>query len=130
MLAPPAQRLALRIGHEQVTAAALVVLTLAEVLRLAGSVVALLYLSTFLTGAAIGAISTMMPGLLGYHLQSRPGLGAGIYSTAMAIGSTFAACWPSRSRRARRLDPVAGIVGTSHCCHDQCLLVPRLPTRL
>jgi MFS transporter, CP family, cyanate transporter len=91
LLAPPASRLALRIGHEQVTAAALVVLTLAEALRLAGSVVALLYLSTFLTGAAIGAISTMMPALLGYHLESRPGLGAGVYSTAMATASACAA---------------------------------------
>ena len=60
-------------------------------LRLAGSVVALLYLSTFLTGAAIGAISTMMPALLGYHLESRPGLGAGVYSTAMATASACAA---------------------------------------
>lgn len=91
LLAPLAQRLALRMGHEQLTAAALIVLTLAEVLRLAGSVVVVLYLSTFLTGAAIGAISTMMPGLLGHHLQSRPGMGAGIYSTAMAIGSAVAA---------------------------------------
>jgi MFS transporter, CP family, cyanate transporter len=91
LLAPPAQRLALRMGHEQLTAAALILLTVAEVLRLFGSVVALLYLSTFLTGAAIGAISTMMPGLLGHHLQSRPGVGAGIYSTAMAIGSAVAA---------------------------------------
>ncbi len=90
-LAPPSSRLALRIGHEQVTAAALVVLTLAEALRLAGSVVALLYLSTFLTGAAIGAMSTMMPALLGYHLKSRPGLGAGVYSTAMATASACAA---------------------------------------
>jgi MFS transporter, CP family, cyanate transporter len=91
LLAPPAQRLALRIGHEQLTAAALVVLTLAEVLRLAGHVVVLLYLSTFLTGAAIGAISTMMPGLLGHHLHSRPGVGAGVYSTAMATASACAA---------------------------------------
>jgi MFS transporter, CP family, cyanate transporter len=91
LLAPPAQRLALRVGHEQLTAAALVVLTLAEVLRLAGHVVVLLYLSTFLTGAAIGAISTMMPGLLGHHLHSRPGVGAGVYSTAMATASACAA---------------------------------------
>jgi MFS transporter, CP family, cyanate transporter len=91
LLAPPASRLALRIGHEQVTAIALVLLTLAETLRLAGHVVALLYLSTFLTGAAIGAISTMMPGLVGHHLSVRPGLGAGIYSTAMAVASAGAA---------------------------------------
>ena len=91
LLAPPSQRLALRIGHEQLTAVALLVLTAAEVMRLAGHVVAMLYLSTFLTGAAMGAISTMMPGLLGHHVPASPGLGAGIYSTAMAIGSTCAA---------------------------------------
>ncbi|MET0740955.1 MAG: MFS transporter [Candidatus Nanopelagicales bacterium] len=93
-LAPPAQWLARRIGHEQLTALALLLLTVAETLRLAGHVVGLLYLSTFLSGTAMGAVSTVMPGLIGHHVRRRPGFGAGVYSMAMATGSTIAA-WAS-----------------------------------
>jgi CP family cyanate transporter-like MFS transporter len=93
-LAPLAQRLARRIGHEQLTTLALLLLTVAEVLRLGGHVVGVLYLSTFLSGAAMGAVSTVMPGLIGHHAGRHPGFGAGVYSMAMATGSTIAA-WVS-----------------------------------
>ncbi len=93
-LAPLAQRIARRIGHEQLTALALILLTVAETLRLGGHVVGVLYLSTFLSGTAMGAVSTVMPGLIGHHVSRRPGFGAGVYSMAMATGSTIAA-WMS-----------------------------------
>lgn len=91
VLAPASARLAERTGHERLTTYALVLLTAAEVLRLAGQVVALLYLSVLLAGAAMAAVSTLMPGLIGHHLHRGPGLASGVYATAMATGSTCAA---------------------------------------
>jgi CP family cyanate transporter-like MFS transporter len=94
LLAPAAQRLAVRIGHEWLTALSLIVLAVAELLRAGGGHASLLYIAAFLSGAGMGGVSTVMPGLIGHHLSQRPGLGAGIYSTAMAIGSA-AAAWIS-----------------------------------
>jgi CP family cyanate transporter-like MFS transporter len=91
LLAPPSQRLAVRFGSERVTTYALALLTGAELLRLGGHSIPVLYLSTLLSGAAMGATSTVMPGLIGHHLIRTPGLGAGVYSMAMAVGSTAAA---------------------------------------
>ena len=91
LLAPVAQRLAARVGQEQLTTLSLALLTIAEVMRLGGQVGWVLYLSTLLSGAAMGGVSTVMPGLIGHHLGRAPGLGAGIYSTAMATGSAIAA---------------------------------------
>lgn len=91
VLAPGSARLAARVGHERLTTFALALLTAAEVLRLAGQTVVLLYLSILLAGAAMAAMSTVMPGLIGHHLHRGPGLASGIYATAMATGSTCAA---------------------------------------
>jgi MFS transporter, CP family, cyanate transporter len=94
VLAPAAQRLGVRIGHELLTAASLFLLAVSELLRLGGGHLSVLYVSAFLSGAGMGGVSTVMPGLIGHHLPQRPGLGAGIYSTAMAVGSATAA-WVS-----------------------------------
>jgi CP family cyanate transporter-like MFS transporter len=91
ILAPPAQRLAARIGHEQLTALSLALLTAAEALRLGARNTWILYLATILVGVAMGGASTVMPGLIGHYLVRSPGLGAGVYSMTGAVGSTAAA---------------------------------------
>jgi CP family cyanate transporter-like MFS transporter len=91
LLAPPAQRLAARIGPERATGAALGLLSAAELMRLGGADPLVLFASTVLAGAGMGGVTTLMPGLVGHYVPRRPGLATGVYSTTMATGSAVAA---------------------------------------
>jgi CP family cyanate transporter-like MFS transporter len=92
LLAPASQKLAHRFGVEWTTAAALALLSVAELLRVGSlAIPALLFISTVLSGAAMSGVSTLVPALIGHYCRKRPGLSTGIYSTSMAIGSSGAA---------------------------------------
>ena len=64
VFAPVAQRLAHRIGREATVAAALLVLLVGLLVRLAGEVLPLLLLGTLLGGAGIALCGTVLPGIV------------------------------------------------------------------
>lgn len=88
--APPAERLAARVGRETTVLVALSVLTVGLALRLAGDAVTLLYLGTFLAGVGIATTQTVLPGIVKDFFPSRAGAVTGLYLVAMAGGATLA----------------------------------------
>ena len=88
--APVSQRLARSIGREATVAVALVLLLIGLVMRLAGSVLALLLLSTFLVGVGIALCGTVLPGIVKEFFAHRPGIVTGVYLLAMMVGATAA----------------------------------------
>jgi CP family cyanate transporter-like MFS transporter len=91
LLAPPSQRLAVRIGLERATSACLALLAASELMRLGATSATVLFGSTIVGGVGMGGVSTLMPALISRYASNQSGLAAGIYSTAMAVGSALAA---------------------------------------
>lgn len=91
LCAPVGQRLATRIGAEQATGWALLLLAVAGLMRLIPAGAALLFVSVALAGAAMGAASALVPALIGHHVPSIRGLVMGIYSAGLAMGAAAAA---------------------------------------
>ena len=90
VFAPVSQRLAHSIGREATVGVALVLLLLGLVMRLAGSVLPLLLLSTLLAGIGIALCGTVLPGIVKEFFADRPGIVTGVYLLAMMIGATAA----------------------------------------
>ena len=88
--APVSQRLARSIGREATVGVALVLLLLGLLMRLAGSVVFLLLLSTLLAGIGIALCGTVLPGIVKEFFAHRPGIVTGVYLLAMMSGATAA----------------------------------------
>lgn len=91
LCAPVGQRVAARFGSEATTAAFLGVLAVGGLLRLAATTTTVLLLSAAVSGAAMGAISALVPGLIAHHIPRVKGLATGIYSTGLALGVAIAA---------------------------------------
>jgi CP family cyanate transporter-like MFS transporter len=91
LFAPVGQRVAARFGSEATTAAFLGVLAVGGLLRLAATTTTVLLLSAAVSGAAMGAISALVPGLIAHHIPRVKGLATGIYSTGLALGVAIAA---------------------------------------
>lgn len=91
LCAPVGQRVAARFGSEATTAFFLGVLAVGGLLRLAALTTGVLLLSAAISGAAMGAISALVPGLVAHHLPRIKGLATGIYSTGLALGVAIAA---------------------------------------
>ena len=90
VFAPVSQRLARSIGREATVGVALVLLLLGLVMRLAGSVLPLLLLSTLLAGIGIALCGTVLPGIVKEFFADRPGIVTGVYLLAMMVGATAA----------------------------------------
>jgi CP family cyanate transporter-like MFS transporter len=90
LFAPPAQRLAARIGAEWALAMAFVLMSLAEAMRLAASNAAVLFISSAVVGAAMGATSALVPALIGHHVVRARGLATGMFSVGVAAGTGLA----------------------------------------
>ena len=91
LFAPVGQRVAARFGSEATTVAFLGVLAVGGLLRLAATTTTVLLLSSAVSGAAMGAISALVPGLIAHHIPRIKGLATGIYSTGLALGVALAA---------------------------------------
>jgi CP family cyanate transporter-like MFS transporter len=90
VFAPVSQRLARAIGREATVGVALVLLLLGLAMRLAGSVLPLLFLSTLLAGIGIALCGTVLPGIVKEFFGHRPGIVTGVYLLAMMVGATAA----------------------------------------
>lgn len=90
VFAPTSQRLAHAIGREATVGVALGLLLLGLLLRLAGAVLPLLLLSTFLAGVGIALCGTVLPGIVKEFFSHRPGVVTGVYLLAMMVGATAA----------------------------------------
>lgn len=90
LLAPPAQRLAARIGRERTVGLAMVSLTAGLGLRLIGWEPAL-YFGTFLAGAGIATAGVVLPGVVKEFFPDRGGTVSGLYLVAMSAGAALAA---------------------------------------
>jgi MFS transporter, CP family, cyanate transporter len=91
LCAPVGQRVAARFGSEATTAFFLGILAVGGLLRLVATSIGVLLLSAAVSGAAMGAISALVPGLIAHHLPRIKGLATGIYSTGLALGVAIAA---------------------------------------
>lgn len=91
VFAPPAHRLAHRLGREATVGVALAVLLVGLLLRLAGSVPQLLFLGALLGGVGIAVAGTVMPGIVKEFFAERSGTVTGWYLGAMMAGATAAA---------------------------------------
>jgi CP family cyanate transporter-like MFS transporter len=91
LCAPVGQRVAARFGSEATTGAFLGVLAVGGLLRLAATTTTILLLSAAISGAAMGAISALVPGLIAHHIPRVKGLATGVYSTGLALGVAIAA---------------------------------------
>lgn len=90
LFAPPAQRLAARIGRERTVGWAMVCLTAGLGLRLIGWPPTL-YLGTFLSGVGIATAGVVLPGVVKEFFGERGGTVSGLYLVAMSAGAAAAA---------------------------------------
>ncbi len=90
LFAPPAQRLAARIGRERTVGLAMLSLAAGLGLRLIGWVPAL-YLGTFLAGVGIATAGVVLPGVVKEFFPGRGGTVSGLYLVAMSAGAALAA---------------------------------------
>lgn len=92
LFAPVAQGIARRYGREVAVAAALLLLLVGQLLRLGGSVLAVLLTSALLVGVGIALAGTVLPGIVKENFaagggQLGPGAMTGIYLLAMMVGA-------------------------------------------
>ena len=90
VFAPVSQRLARVIGREATVGVALVLLLVGLAMRVAGSVIPLLFLSTLLAGIGIALCGTVLPGIVKEFFGHRPGIVTGVYLLSMMVGATAA----------------------------------------
>lgn len=90
LAAPLAPRMARQMGTERAVFVALVVLTLALVVR-PYSGEAGLFLGTAFAGGAIGVMGVLLPGLVKRDFPARVGLMTGFYTVALIVGAAIAA---------------------------------------
>jgi CP family cyanate transporter-like MFS transporter len=93
LFAPVAQRLAHRVGREATVGWALVLLLAGQLMRLGGSVLAVLMLSTVLVGIGIALAGTVLPGIVKEFFGDRSGLMTGVYLLAMMVGAAAASAF-------------------------------------
>ncbi len=89
--APPAQRLAARIGRERAVAVALMCIVIGLLMRIGGASVPLLYFSVVVAGAGIATAGTVLPGIVKEFFADRAGTMTGVYMASMMAGATAAA---------------------------------------
>ena len=89
--APPAQRLAARIGRERAITVALGCIAVGLLARLGGENIPLLYLSVVAAGAGIAIAGTVLPGVVKEFFSGHAGTMTGIYMASMMTGASIAA---------------------------------------
>ncbi|HEV7321480.1 MAG TPA: CynX/NimT family MFS transporter [Ensifer sp.] len=90
VFAPLAPKLAQRFGAERTLLGVLLLLTLGTALRGIGSA-PLLFLATFMAGAAIAVGNVLLPGLVKRDFADRAAMMTGLYTMALCAGAASAA---------------------------------------
>jgi CP family cyanate transporter-like MFS transporter len=90
LCAPPANRLAHRLGSEATTLWAIALVAVGLLLRLGGGSVAVLFAGTLLAGVGIAACGVTLPAIIKERFPSRPGAAAAAYSVPMMLGASVA----------------------------------------
>ncbi|MFD0329718.1 CynX/NimT family MFS transporter [Streptacidiphilus monticola] len=88
--APFVPRLVRRLGTERVVAAALLLLAVGVLLRIAAGAWAL-FAGSVVLGTAIALLNVTMPGLVKRDFPDRAAAMTGVYTTSMIVGATLAA---------------------------------------
>ena len=90
LCAPPAHRLAHRLGSEATTLWAIGLVAAGLLLRLGGASMIALLAGTCVAGAGIAVCGVTIPRMIKDHFPNRPGAGATAYSVPMMLGATVA----------------------------------------
>jgi MFS transporter, CP family, cyanate transporter len=88
--APPAQRLANRLGAEAMTLWAIGLVAAGTVLRLGGHATAVLFAGTLLAGVGIAVCGVTLPSIIKDRFPDRPGAATAAYSVPMMLGAAVA----------------------------------------
>jgi CP family cyanate transporter-like MFS transporter len=90
LCAPPAHRLAHRLGSEAMTLWAIGLVAGGVLLRLGGASAVALFAGTFLAGAGIAVCGVTIPSMIKDRFPNRPGAAAAAYSVPMMLGASIA----------------------------------------
>jgi MFS transporter, CP family, cyanate transporter len=90
LCAPPAQRLAHRLGPESTTLWAIGLVAAGTLLRLGGDATVVLFAGTLLAGAGIAVCGVTLPGIIKERFPHRPGAATAAYSVPMLLGAAVA----------------------------------------
>jgi CP family cyanate transporter-like MFS transporter len=88
--APPAQRLAHRLGREATTLWAIALVAAGTVLRLGGDATVVLFAGTLLAGVGIAVCGVTLPSIVKDRFPDRPGAATAAYSVPMMLGAAVA----------------------------------------
>lgn len=91
LCAPLGRRVAAAIGQELAMATFLGLLAVTAISRLVVVDAVMLVITATVIGAAMGALSSLVPAFIGHHLPRIRGAATGVFSTSMALGVGLAA---------------------------------------
>ncbi|MDH3737854.1 MAG: hypothetical protein OER92_01580, partial [Alphaproteobacteria bacterium] len=84
-----ANRLAVKIGFERALLIALALITLATAMRLAGHLVAILFLSTFFIGLGVAGGQTFVPAIAKRHFGANASVVTALYAMTMSASAVI-----------------------------------------
>ena len=90
LCAPPAHRIAHRLGGEATTLGAIGLVAAGALLRLGGSSAVLLFAGTLVAGVGIAACGVTLPSIIKDRFADRPGVATAAYSVPMMLGAAVA----------------------------------------
>jgi MFS transporter, CP family, cyanate transporter len=90
LCAPPAHRIAHRLGGEATTLGAIGLVAAGALLRLGGSSAVVLFAGTLVAGVGIAACGVTLPGIIKARFADRPGVATAAYSVPMMLGAAVA----------------------------------------
>jgi CP family cyanate transporter-like MFS transporter len=90
LCAPPAQRLAHRLGPEATTLWAIGLVAAGTLLRLGGDATVVLFAGTLLAGVGIAVCGVTLPSIIKDRFPGRPGAATAAYSVPMMLGAAVA----------------------------------------
>jgi len=90
LCAPPAHRLAHRLGGEATTLWAIGLVAAGSLLRLGGHATAVLFAATLVAGVGIAVCGVTLPSIVKDRFPDRPGVATAAYSVPMMLGAAVA----------------------------------------
>ena len=90
LCAPPAHRIAHRLGGEATTLGAIGLVATGALLRLGGASAGVLFAGTLVAGVGIAACGVTLPSIIKDRFADRPGVATAAYSVPMMLGAAVA----------------------------------------
>jgi MFS transporter, CP family, cyanate transporter len=90
LCAPPAHRIAHRVGSEATTLGAIGLVAAGALLRLGGGSAVVLFAGTLVAGVGIAACGVTLPSIIKARFADRPGVATAAYSVPMMLGAAVA----------------------------------------